>query len=65
MHTQLLKVYKGQIKSEWIYEIINFLKNEPKNLKDFCPTYYKNSQGKIPSNFLVHFLEIDDFINSF
>ena len=29
---------KGQIKSEWIYEIINFL---------------------------CHFLEIDDFINSF
>ena len=29
-------MYKGQIKSEWIYEIINFLKNDPKNLKDFC-----------------------------
>ena len=28
---------KGQIKSEWIYVIINFPKNEPKNLKDFCP----------------------------
>ena len=28
---------KGQIKSEWIYEIINFQKNDPKNLKDFCP----------------------------
>ena len=26
---------KGQIKSEWIYEIINFPKYEPKNLKDF------------------------------
>ena len=34
---------KGQIKSEWIYETINFPKNEPKNLKDFCPMYYKNS----------------------
>ena len=34
---------KGQIKSEWIYEIINFPKNDPKNLKDFCPMYYKNS----------------------
>jgi hypothetical protein len=54
---------KGQIKSEWIYEIINFPK--PKNLKDFCPMYYKNSQGRNPSNFLVHFLEIDDFMNSF
>ena len=32
-----LRTSKGQIKSEWIYEIINFPKNEPKNLKDFCP----------------------------
>ena len=53
---------KGQIKSEWIYEIINFPKNEPKDLKDFCPMY---SQGRNPSKFLVHFLEIDDFMNSF
>ena len=34
---------KGQINSEWIYEIINFPKNDLKNLKDFCPLYYKNS----------------------
>ena len=54
-------VYKGQIKSEWIYEIINF----PKNLKDFCPMYCKISLGRDPSNFWGHFLEIDDFINSF
>ena len=26
---------KGQIKSEWIYEIINFPKNDPNYLKDF------------------------------
>ena len=56
---------KGQIKSEWISEIINFPKNNPKNLKDFCPMYFKNSQGGNPSNFLGHFLEIDDFMNSF
>ena len=37
---------KGQIKSERIYEIINFPKNDPKNLKDFCPMYYKKSQGR-------------------
>ena len=35
---------KGQIKSEWISEIINSPKNEPKHLKDFCPMYCKNSQ---------------------
>ena len=42
---------KAQIKSEWVYEIINFPKNELKNLKDFCLMYYKNSQGRNPSNF--------------
>ena len=52
---------KSQIKSKWIYEIIYFPKNEPKNLKD----YYKNSQGRNPSNFSGHFLEINDFLNSF
>ena len=56
---------KGQIKSEWIYEITNFSKNDPKNLKDFCPMYCKNCQGRNPSNFWGHFLEIDDFTNSF
>ena len=50
---------------EWIYEIINFPKNDLKNLKDSCPMYRKNSQGRNPSNFSGHFLEIDDFINSF
>ena len=52
-----LTLIKGQIKSEWIYEIINFPKNDP--------MYYKNSQGRNPSNFSGQFLEIDDFINSF
>ena len=52
---------KGKINSEWIYEIINFPKNDPRNSKDFCPRYYKNSQGRNPSNVL----EIGDFINSF
>ena len=27
---------KGQIKSEWMYEIINFPKYDPTSLKDFC-----------------------------
>ena len=33
-----IEAVKGQIKSEWIYEIINF-PNDPKNLKDFYPMY--------------------------
>ena len=60
-----MEYVKGQIKSEWIYEIISFPKNDPKNLKDMCPMYCKNSQGRNPSNFSGHFLEIDDFINSY
>ena len=54
-------IVEGQIKSEWIHEIINFPKNDPKNLKDFCPMYCKNSQGRNPSKFSIHVLEIDDF----
>ena len=34
--------------TEWIYEIVNFPKYDPKN---FCPMYYKNSQVRNPSNF--------------
>ena len=55
--TNIRGVAKGQIKSEWIYEIINFPKNDPKDLKDFCPMYCENSQGRNPSNCLGHFLE--------
>ena len=32
-----INAVKGQINSEWIYEIINFPKNDPKNIKDLCP----------------------------
>ena len=57
-----LKVRLSQ--NEFMKSLI-FQKNDPKNLKDFCPMYYKNSQGRNPSNFLGQFLEIDDFKNSF
>ena len=46
-----INAVKGQINSEWIYEIINFSKNDPKNLKDFCLMYHKNSQGRNPARF--------------
>ena len=32
---------KGQIKSEWIYEVIDFPKYQLKNLKDFCPESFE------------------------
>ena len=58
-----VRCIKGQIKSEWIFQIINFPKNYSKHLKDSCPMYYTNSQGRNPSNLSDQFLEIDDFIN--
>ena len=53
----LLKVSKSR------KQILKFSfepKMTKKNVKDFCPMYCKNSQGRNPSNVLGHFLEIDD-----
>ena len=33
-----LKFVKGQLNSEWIYEVIVSPKMQAKNYKDFCPT---------------------------
>ena len=30
---------KGQLNSEWIYEVIVFSKIPTKNYRDFCPTF--------------------------
>ena len=50
---------KGQIKSEWIYEGIDFPNLQLKNLKDFCPkslfeAYTKSSNN----NFELHMTNI-------
>ena len=37
LHSWPMHLAKGQIKSEWIYEVINFPKNEPKNFEGFQP----------------------------
>jgi hypothetical protein len=34
-------ITKGQIKSEWIYEVIDFPNYQLKHLKDFCPESYE------------------------
>ena len=53
------EILKGQIKSEWIYEIINFPKNDQKDFKDFYPMYCKNSHPLlISSGFLKYPLEL-------
>ena len=45
---------KGQIKSEWIYDVINFPNYQRKNLKDFCP-----------ESFEVEYLKIEDDLTNF
>ena len=55
-------IAKGEIKSEWIYEVINFPKYDLKILKDSCPEVHR---AKILQLFLVIFWKIDGFINSF
>ena len=46
---------KGQLISKANFKVFIWPKKDPKNLKDFCPMYCKNSQGRNPSNFLGHF----------
>ena len=43
--------HKGQLNSEWIYEVIVSPKMPTKNYKDFCPT----KQTRIVALFLVIF----------
>ena len=45
-----LLLLKGQIKSEWIYEVIDFPNYQLKNLKDFCPKSVFEAQSKISGN---------------
>ena len=52
------------MRSEWIYEIINFLKNDPKIWKISALCTVKLS-GQKSFKFSDHFSEIDGFINSF
>jgi hypothetical protein len=41
---------KGQIKSEWIYEVIEFPNCQLKKLKDFCPNCLFEALSKISTN---------------
>ena len=43
----LLAVSKGQLNSEWIYEVIVSPKMPTKIFPDFCPTYSGQKSGKI------------------
>ena len=48
---------KGQLNSEWIYEVIVSPKMPTKNYKDFCPT----QQTRIVALFLVFFGDCRQF----
>ena len=56
------QVPKGQEISKAIFESINFPKFDPKNLKDFCPMYFRAGILQISG---VKLWKIDDFKNCF
>ena len=56
-------VVKGQLNSEWIYEIIVSPKVQTKNLKDFCPGSLLKGRVEILQIFGWHFGRNDDIIN--
>ena len=61
-----LKLFtKGQLNSEWIYEVIISPKMPTKNLKDFCPGSLLDDRAEIQVIFGWHFGRNDDLINSF
>ena len=70
MHAEWLKevgleIPKGQLNSEWIYEVIVSPKMPTKNLKDFCPGSLLEGRAEILQIFGWHFGRNDDLLNSF
>ena len=59
------EICKGQLNSEWIYEVIVSLKMPTKNCQDFCPGSFLEGRAKISVIFGWHFGRNDDLINSF
>ena len=56
---------KGQLSSEWIYEVINCSKIPAKNYRDFCLGSLLEGRAKISVIFGWDFGRNDDLINSF
>ena len=56
---------KGQLNSEWIYEVIVSPKMPTKDFPDFCPGSLLEGRTEIWKNFGCHFGRNDDLINSF
>ena len=56
---------KGQLNSEWIYEVVVSSKMPTKNLKNFFPGSLLEGKAEILQIFGWHFGRNDDLINSF
>ena len=58
-------LFKYKLGQNEFMEYINFPKNDPKNLKDFCPESVIVHETEILQIFWVIFQKIDDFIDPF
>ena len=56
---------KGQLYSEWIYDVVVSPKMPTKNFKDFCPGSLFEGRAEILVIFGWHFGRNGDLINSF
>ena len=65
LETLLQKLFKGQLNSEWIYEVIVSSKIPTKNYRDFCLGSLLEGRAKIFVVFGWDFGRNDDIINSF
>ena len=61
----ILQRTKGQLNSEWIYEVIISPKIPTKNYRDFCPGILLEGRAEISVIFGWDFGKNDDLINSF
>ena len=60
-----MKICKGQLNSEWLYEVIVSPKMPTKNYQDFCPGSLLEGRAEILQIFGWHFGRNDDLIKSF
>ena len=60
-----MSLFKGQLNSEWIYEVIVSPKMPTKNYRDFCSGSLLEGRTEISVIFGWHFGRNDDHINLF
>ena len=62
---KILDLIKGQLNSNWIYEVIISSKISTKNYRDFCPGSLLEGRAEISTNFGWNLGRNDDLINWF